>query len=321
MIRPVPVPINLGCCPADGPRCLLCVPRDPPDAEAVAAMVSLVRSDRPDAPLQVRFFGGAPPSPALVDAADGLPLSVRVRPDCLTRADAARLAQAGCVEVELDAWTFHDAALAETGRPYKASLVREQSAGLAAMGIAVGGVLACGLPRTDHALAVKDAHEAATIWSFARLHPVIVLDRSGLAERHALGRYTPLTLSEAVTTTRAQLDVLEGAGVAVRRIGQQPGPDALGRAVAGPVHPALRELVESRRTLDRLRDQLGIRPPGAHVQVRCAVADETRVRGPRNHNLHVLRQELDLRRIDVTPDPTLDRGELVVQRAHAAETA
>ena len=112
------------------------------------------------------------------------------------------------------------------------------------------------------------------------------------------------------------MDVLEAAGVAVIRVGQQPGPDELGRAVAGPAHSSLRELVESRRALDQLQDLMADLPRTARVvAIRCAPADVGRVRGPRNQHVRTLRADHSLDELEVRPDPELPRGTYAVEVA------
>ena len=264
--------------------------------------------------VRVGFFGGPPPGDDQLDAIDHAPFSCRVRPDLLSRADVARLAARGVDSVELDALTWHDDALRQIGRRHRAAMLREQIAALRAAGVRVGLVLAPGLPGTDHALAVRDAEACVGLVDFVRVHPVLVLDRSGLREHHATGRYAPLELATAVTVCRAVLEVLEPAGVEVVRVGLQPGPDGVGRAVAGPRHPALRQLVDARRRLDGLRAALDERHVGAHLVIRCAPGDETPTRGPRNQNLRALRAEYRLASLRIVADPALERGVTTIER-------
>lgn len=309
MSAPAVVPVTLGCCPPQGPRCLLCRPSQPVLPETIQALVDGVREQAdPDRVVQAWFFGGAPPDDAQLDAIGGLSFGVRVRPDLLSRERARQLIDRGLVAVEQDAWTLSDAALAEARRPYRGSLVIDQSRGLADMGVEVGGVLSPGLPRSDHDQLVADARVVAPLWSFARLHPVLVIEGSALADAHARGQYEPLTLGQAITSCAALLDVLDASGVAIRRVGQQPGPDALGRALAGPHHPALREFVETRRTRERLRAALVAHAGAAHVTIRCAPADLSRTRGRYHDTVRALRAELDLGALTVQPDPQLSRG-------------
>ena len=277
------MPVQLGCCHEDI-RCLLCPPVQPADAELVDALVHHYREERapPGAQLEVRFFGGPAPADALLEAIGDLPFSARVRPDLLTRAEAARLSRRGIRAVELDVLTFDHGVLHQVGRHYRTRAVDQMTEGLKSMGIEVGGVLAPGLPGSSHATALRDAQRAADAWSFCRLHPVVVLARSRLRDLLERHRYTPLELGEAITVCREMMDVLEQRGVEVIRVGIQAGPDGLGRAIAGPRQGGLRELVEARRVLGRLREALQGCPPRCTVTVHCAPADETRTRGPFN---------------------------------------
>ncbi len=306
--------MQLGCCP-DTPRCVLCPPPPPtPDPEVVAALVDYYRTEvaGPGAALRVGFYGGPPPSDALLAAAGDAPKRARVRPDLLTRADVERLARAGVVEIELDAATFDDALLKAAGRRYRGARVEEILRALPGLGIAPGVVLWPGLPGSTFETCVADAHRVAPLVRTARLHPVLVLEGAALQRHHLDGRYRPLELGEAVTVCRAMLDVLEAAGVEVLRVGIQPGPDGFGKALAGPRHPALRQLVEARRTRDVLYALVDGAPRGAHIVIRCAPPDETRARGPRNQHVRDLRARHGLRSVRIQPDPSLVRGQFFV---------
>lgn len=303
------VPVVLGCCP-DEPRCLLCAPPpEPPTAELVDALIWSYRDPAPQKLLRVGFYGGDVPSDDLLDAIGDLPFVARVRPDLLTRDAARRLVDRGAIGIELDALTFHDAALKAIGRRYRAHLVLEQLDGLLALGVEPGIVLAPGLPGTCHADAMEDARIASTRVRFVRIHPVLVLHGSGLREAHLEGTFEPLGLGEAVTTCRGMLDLLTDAGVEVIRVGQNPGPDGLGRAIAGPRHPALRQLVDARRVLQVLHARLEGARRGSRIAIRCHPADETCTRGPFNQHVRTLRATFGLAELHVRPDPTLARGQ------------
>ena len=318
------VPIQLGCCPEDSstpglwPRCLLCPPPiDPPSPDKVRALIHhyTVERAQPHDHVAVSFFGGAPPPDALLDAVGALPVHVRVRPDLLTRAEAARLASRGVKHIELDALSFDDRILREFGRPYRGRLVDEQIDGLPSLGFTVGVVLGLGLPGQSHHHSVADAERVAGRVVSARLHPVQVFAESGLREAHMDGTYTPLTLGQTITTCRAMLDVLEASGVVVLRIGLQGPADGFGRSVAGPRHSALRQLVEARRTLEHLHDLLVDVVAGAKIALHCAPADETRTRGPHNQHIRTLRAAHELDTLVVVADPTLQRGQWIIQDA------
>lgn len=313
-MSPAIVPVPMGCCP-EPPWCLLCARHDHAPTPELVEALKVHTAERRPGPYEVRFFGGAPPGPQLVEAAHPLPFAVRVRPDLLDRDTAQRLADAGCRAVELDVLTLDDAALHYARRPYRAARVLEMVAELPALGLEVGVVLAPGMPRTDHATSVADARALAPLVATARLHPVLVLQKAGLQRLHMAELYTPLTVPQAVRLCREMLEIFEAHDVEVVRVGQNPRADELGRCVAGPDHSSLRELIEAQRAFEAVRRLLAPFPPGAHVVVRCSPADEARTRGPLHDNVRTLRADGGFVEVDVVPDDALERGMWRVEEA------
>lgn len=309
MSRRVIVPIQLGCCP-ESSRCRLCPPSPPPPTlDYISALVDNFRRERlgESDELRVGFFGGAPPQNDWIEVA-GVPVTARVRPDLLSRAEAARLIEAGVREIELDVLTFSNHCLKSMRRMYPGARVETMVSVLREQGVRVGLVLCPGLPGSSRESALADARHAASIADFVRIHPALVLENSGLHSWHLDGIYEPLELGVAVAISREMLDILEAENVDVIRIGLQPGPDGFGRAVAGPKHPAFRQLVESERALVQLRGMLTDEHRGCTVEILCAPPDETRTRGPLNSHIRTLRAEFELKDLSISATEGLCRG-------------
>lgn len=300
-----PTVVQLGCC-HEPHRCVLCTP--PPPPIDVATLLAAKQA----AGGEVRFFGGPLPSAELLEAA-GPGSIVRVRPDLLDREGASLLAAHGVRGVELDLQSFHPRTLARCGRHYTAERIDSMVQGLREHGFELGAVIGVGLPGSDEETAMDDVARVIGRFDTVRLHPVLVFRDTGLWRMFLDEMYTPLTLSQALAACRTMLDMLESGGVKVIRVGQQPGPDELGRCVAGPYHSSFRELVESQRTLDTLRQLLQDTPRRSTVVIRCASADETRTRGPLNGNVRTLRAEFGLADLEVRVDPELERGDFVLE--------
>ncbi len=310
------VPIVLGCCPHE-PRCVLCPEAaEVPGVDTIAALVEHYRNDRarPDDLLSVGFFGGMAPTTNMLDAIDELPFTARVRPDLLTRAIAAELVERGAIGIELDVSTFDDFVLRWAGRPYTSARVIEMASGLRDLGVRVGAVLTPGLPGTDFQTAVRDATTASAHFDTARIQPTLVLEGSRLHEMYEGGRYTALSVDAAVAICREMMEILEAQAVEVIRVGAQPGPDAMGRLIAGPYHSSLRELVESKRAQDAIRRHIDALDSPTAILIRCAAGDETRARGSANANIRIFRVEFGLQRVEVQADANLERGQWLVEK-------
>jgi len=175
-------------------------------------------------------------------------------------------------------------------------------------------VLQPGLPGSSFESCLADARRASELVDTIRIHPTLVLADSALRQLHMDGDYEPLALGEAVTVCAAMMDHIEQKGVKVIRVGQQAGPDGLGRAVAGPKHSSLRELVEARRTLEHLQKLLSTSKPGDQLVIYCATCDETRTRGPFNQHVRTLRADFRLGDLQIKADAFLERGSWRVER-------
>lgn len=82
---------------------------------------------------------------------------------------------------------------------------------------------------------------------FARIYPTLVIKDTILEKMYMSGLYTPLSLEEAVDICKRLLLKFMKHDIAVIRIGLQPTEAVtIGKeVVAGPFHPAFRQLVES----------------------------------------------------------------------------
>jgi hypothetical protein len=78
---------------------------------------------------------------------------------------------------------------------------------------------------------------------------VLVLKGTGLERLYRTGEYVPLTLDEAVEQCADLLELFRVKGIPVIRLGLHDSPELKSSYVAGPYHPAFRELCESRLML------------------------------------------------------------------------
>ena len=97
------------------------------------------------------------------------------------------------------------------------------------------------------------------------IYPALVIKDTPLETLYRDGRYSPLALDERFTICKAGAAArLRKRGSGVIRIGLQPSEELekAGTVIAGPYHPAFRQLVESSIMLDRMREELASERPG-----------------------------------------------------------
>jgi histone acetyltransferase (RNA polymerase elongator complex component) len=91
---------------------------------------------------------------------------------------------------------------------------------------------------------------------FVRIYPVLVVRGTDLHEMYEKGDYIPWSLDRTVNALKVALKRFEESEIPVIRLGLHPEPSLLANFVAGPYHPSLRSLVDSRICFDSLSDLL-----------------------------------------------------------------
>jgi hypothetical protein len=240
--------------------------REPDATPEPGAAHGAPASGKSPAPLEIAFYGGTftllpeAERAACLDLAQrwrqrGVVCRVRcsTRPDAVTERGLADLRAAGMDCVELGVQSFDDAALAASGRGYAGEVARAACAMVAGAGLELGVQLMPGMPgvtpevfRADVRTALlPDTAGTPPLAAFLRFYPCLVLRGTPLAERWRAGDYAPWPLETTVDALADGLLAAWARGVAVVRMGLSP-EDGLDDAVlAGPVHPALGQLVKA----------------------------------------------------------------------------
>ena len=292
-----------------------------PDKVEAACLQAESRITLPGRQAELAFFGGsftALPKKemcALLDAAlpfvrrgvfRGIRLSTR--PDCVDEGILAALAGRSVTAVELGAQSMDDAVLVQNGRGHTAADVERAAGLIRARGLSLGLQMMTGLPGstpdTDRETA---ARLAALRPDTMRIYPTVALRGTPLDGMVRSGAYIPPTLEETVALCAELLLFFEEErDIPVIRLGLHASPDLEQNRVAGPWHPAFRELCEGRIYRDRaasLLRECGI-PPGpvrlfVHPRALSAMI------GQRRGNVVWFRERGY--RVEVEGDPALSR--------------
>lgn len=253
---------------------------------------------------EIAFFGGSFTAvdrgymTALLEVADHFVkrhslagVRVSTRPDAIDDEILDVLKRHSVRVIELGAQSMDDSVLRLNCRGHTAKAVRAASRMIQSAGFALGLQMMTGLygstPETDW----KTAKEFVSLGAdMVRIYPTLTLKGTYLEQVFSEGSYRPQTLDEAVGECAGLLRFFEEQCVPVIRLGLHPSKGLEQQLIAGPYHPAFRELCESQIMLENARKLLKTIPYGA---VKLCVAEKSlsKMTGQKKCNIKKLKDE------------------------------
>ena len=159
-----------------------------------------------------------------------------------------------------------------------------------------------GLDGSSHQKDIETAKKIIEIApSQVRIYPTIVVDGTELAKRYEKGEYTPISLNEAVKTTAELMTMFENANINIIKVGLHSDESLMDGAIAGPLHPAFRELCESLIFYNKIENQLQGKEKGNYI-VKVNTKDVSKVIGQKKENTLKFKQlgyNLKIHQLDV----------------------
>lgn len=134
-----------------------------------------------------------------------------------------------------------------------------------------------------------------------RIYPVLVIKNTKLEEEYKNDEYTPLTLVQAIERSKELIYLFNKKKINVIRVGLQPTEEITNpelsesEVVAGPYHPAFRQLVESSIWYDRIVTKIksfNVKVKEAEIEVHPLDAND--VIGQKRENIEKLRDVYDV---------------------------
>jgi histone acetyltransferase (RNA polymerase elongator complex component) len=283
-----------------------------------------LRTDATDDAVQIAFYGGSftalpietqksylEASRPFIESGQVNSIRLSTRPDCITREVLVLLRDCHVEIIELGAQSLDDRVLALSGRGHSAADTRNAVQMLREHNFTVGLQLMPGLPGDSAEGFMNTVDKAIALQpDCVRLYPTLVIRDTPLEELYAKGRYAPLALDEAVSLCRQALLKFEGAGIKVIRIGLQPTEELErpGTVLAGPYHPAFRQLVESSIFLDRMKALLAnTKRTSFKITFLVHPRDVSAAVGQKRSNLAHLKEQFACNTIRVRSDQSLPR--------------
>ena len=151
-----------------------------------------------------------------------------------------------------------------------------------------------------------------------RIYPTLVIAGTRLEKFYHEGRYSPLTLAEALQCSLPMYLQFQKENIPVIRMGLQPGEELRreGSVAAGPFHPAFGELVEQeafKAQADRLIEHfIAIRGHKQQLRLFVHPRDISKATGHRRSNLNHFRKRFRLELIKIAGSEQLLRDSLGV---------
>jgi histone acetyltransferase (RNA polymerase elongator complex component) len=246
----------------------------------------------------------------------GMVDSIRIstRPDALDEEILSLLKEYGVKTVEVGAQSMIDEVLLLSHRGHATKDTISAVSRLKHRGFEVGLHLMIGLPGDSLDRFLQTLDQVIDLNpDFLRIHPALVLKGAPLETLWREGKYSPLTLEEAIQWLKKGLLKIEKASISVARIGLQTTKDLENLYLAGPHHSALHQLVDSEIYLDMATRLFETHPNGSEPVLFCHPGDISNVRGQRNTNIQKLRGHPGVKRIKVQGREDIPRGFLVLQ--------
>ena len=215
------------------------------------------------------------------------------RPDAIDRERLMLLKEHGFTTIELGAQCMNDAVLLQNGRGHTVQDVENSSMFVKEFGFSLGLQMMTGLPGATEE---TDQNTAAAFVAinpdFVRIYPTLVLPGTQLEAWFLEGSYHPQKLCKAVELCSDLLLLFQNAGIPVIRLGLHDTPELKEQVVAGPYHPAFRQLCESRIFLKGILAELAESGQKGEGEILIAVhpSSFSTALGQKKTNMEALRQ-------------------------------
>ncbi len=260
---------------------------------------------------EVAFFGGSftgiekEKQAELLSAAyqyvrEGKIDSIRIstRPDYINKEILKTLKKYKVKTIELGVQSANNYILKRAGRNHTFEDVKKASKLIRRYGFTLGHQVMVGLPESTKLDEINTAKQLIKLKpKIVRIYPVLVIKKTKLEQELKNGEYEPLTLVQAVERCKELTYIFNKKKIKVIRIGLQnteeiTNPESEGsEVVAGPYHPAFRQLVESGIWYDNIVNKIKkFNVKVKEVEIRVNSEDMNNAIGHKKENIQKLKE-------------------------------
>ncbi len=288
--------------------------------------------------VEVAFFGGSFTAididlqKELLEAANeyiqkGLVNGIRIstRPDAINKEILKMLKKYNVKTIELGVQSANNYILQKAERGHTFEDVKKASKLINRFGFILGHQMMIGLPESTSLDEINTAKALIKLKpKIVRIYPVLVIKGTKLEEEYNNGNYEPLSVVQAVERSKEVAHLFNKKKIKVIRIGLQntdeicePG-NKTSQVVAGPYHPAFRQLVEAGMWYDVIVTKIKkFNTKVKQVQIRANPEDINNIIGHKKENVEKLKEIYEVDAI-ITADETIRNGkfEITIEKTY-----
>lgn len=246
-------------------------------------------------------------------------IRISTRPDYIDRKTLKLLKKYHVKTIELGVQSSNDYILKKSKRGHTFKDVVKASKLIRFYGFTLGHQMMVGLPESTEHDEINTARDLIKLKpKIVRIYPVLVIKGTELAREYSKGDYTPLTVEQTVERCKEIAYMFRKKNINIIRIGLQntseiTSPEEDGSEVlAGPFHPAFRQLVEGAMWYDSIAEKIkNINSKVKKIEIVVNPANVNDVIGHKKVNIQKLKDfyELD---VVVTPNENINVGDFKI---------
>ncbi len=289
--------------------------------------------DKENAQIEIAFFGGSftaieeERQEELLQVASefvksGQVSSIRVstRPDAIDKNILKRLKKYKVKTIELGVQSSNNYILKRINRGHTFEDVKRAAKLIRWNGFRLGVQMMVGLPESTTIDEINTAKELIKLKpKMVRIYPVLVIKNTPLEKELEKGTYKPLTVVQAVEVCKEIVRLFHDKNIDIIQIGLQPTDEISepgsekSEVVAGPYHPAFRQLVESAMWYDAIVGKIKrLNVKVKEVEVTVNPVDANNVIGHKKENVKNLKELYDVNLV-LKQDPKMKQGKSKIE--------
>ena len=283
--------------------------------------------------VEVAFFGGSftaieeSKQEELLELAyeyvkEGKVGSIRIstRPDYINKEILKRLKKYNVKTIELGVQSSNDYILQKAGRGHTFEDVKKASKLIRRKGFVLGHQMMIGLPESTRQDEINTAKDLIKLKpKMVRIYPVLVLKGTKLEKDYQDEKYKALTVVQAVEISKELVRMFDDKNIDIIRVGLQNTDEITdpkskeSQVVAGPYHPAFRQLVETAMWYDAIVSKIKkLNTKVKEVEITVNPIDVNSVIGHKKENVKKLKDTYDVDLV-VKQDKKIKQGKSKVE--------